>query len=62
MLYKWKPVRSRTYNRRKMSWEDDVIHCIEKIKVKNLKVAGDRRAWKRIIEKSKTLMFEVLIS
>ena len=37
-----------------MRWEVDVINSLKKIKVTNLEVAEDKRAWRRIIEKAET--------
>ena len=57
-----KPRGSITVGRPKMGWKDDVTKDLKKMKVTNLKVAEDRRAWKRIIEKTKTLTSEIVVS
>ena len=55
-IYSWKPISRRPTGRPKTRWEDDVRKDIQKIKVPNWKtLAQDRRKWKELVEKAKTL-------
>jgi hypothetical protein len=54
--YCWKPISRRPIGRPKIRWEDDVRKDIQKIKAPNWKtLAQDRRRWKELVEKAKTL-------
>jgi len=51
-----KPISRRPIGKPKTRWEDDVRKDIQKIKVPNWKtLAEDRRKWKELVEKVKTL-------
>ena len=55
-IYSWKPISRRPTGRPKTRWRDDVRKDIQKIKVTNWKtLAQDRRRWKELVEKAKTL-------
>jgi hypothetical protein len=55
-IYCWKPISRRTTGRPKIRRGDDVRKDIQKIKVPNWKtIAQDRRRWKELVEKAKTL-------
>jgi hypothetical protein len=55
-IYSWKPISRRPIGRPKIYWGDDVRKYIQKIKVPNWKtLAQDRRRWKELVEKAKTL-------
>ena len=55
-IYSWKPISRRPTGRPKTRWRDDVRKDIQKIKVPNWKtLAQDRRRWKELVEKAKTL-------
>jgi hypothetical protein len=55
-VYCWKPISRRTTGRPKTRWGDDVRKDIQKIKVPNWKtLVQDRRRWKELVEKAKTL-------
>ena len=56
-IYSWKPISRRPTGRPKTRWGgDDVRKDIQKIKVPNWKtLAQDRRRWKELVEKAKTL-------
>jgi len=55
-IYSWKPISRRQTGRPKTRWGDDVRRDIQKIKVPNWKtLAQDRRRWKELAEKAKTL-------
>ena len=55
-IYCWKPISRRPTGRPKTRWGDDVRKCIQKIKVRNWNTfAQDRRRWKELVEKVKTL-------
>ena len=55
-IYSWKPISRRPTGRSKTRWGDDVRKDIQKIKVTNWKtLAQDRRRWKELVEKAKTL-------
>jgi hypothetical protein len=55
-IYSWKPISRRPIGRPKIRWEDDVRKDIQKLKVPNWKtLVHDRRRWKELVEKAKTL-------
>ena len=55
-IYSWKPISRRPIGRPKILWGDDVRKDIQKIRVQNWKtLAQDRRRWKELVEKAKTL-------
>ena len=55
-IYSWKPISRRPRGRPKTRCGDDVRKDIQKIKVPNWKtLAQDRRRWKELVEKAKTL-------
>ena len=55
-VYFWKPISKRPTGRPKIGWEDDVTKDIQRLKVPNWKTfVQDRRRWKEVIEKAKTL-------
>jgi len=52
----WKPISKRAIRRPKTRWEDDVRKYIQTLKVPNWKtLVQDRRRWKELVEKAKTL-------
>jgi hypothetical protein len=56
----WKPISRRPIGRPKIRWEDDVRKDIQKLKVLNWKtLVQDRRRWKELVEKVKTLHKEL---
>ena len=59
-IYSWKPISRRPIGRPKIRWEDDVRKDIQKLKVPNWKtLVPDRRRWKELVEKAKTLHKEL---
>jgi hypothetical protein len=59
-IYCWKPISRRPIGRPKTRWVDDVRKDIQKLKVPNRKtLAQDRRRWKELVEKAKTLHKEL---
>jgi hypothetical protein len=59
-IYCWKPISRRPIGRPKKRWVDDVRKDIQKLKVPNWKtLAQDRRRWKELVEKAKTLHKEL---
>jgi hypothetical protein len=59
-IYSWKPISRRPVGRPKIRWEDDVRKDIQKLKVSNWKtLVQDRRRWKELVEKAKTLRREL---
>jgi hypothetical protein len=55
-IYSWKPISRRPIGRSKTRWVDDVTKDIQKLKVPNWKtLAQDKRRWKELVEKAKTL-------
>ena len=59
-IYSWKPISRRSIGRPKIRWEDDVRKDIQKSKVPNSKTfVQDRRRWKELVEKAKTLHKEL---
>jgi hypothetical protein len=55
-IYSCKPISRRPIGRLKIRWEDDVRKDIQKLKVPKCKTLGqDRRRWKELVEKAKTL-------
>jgi len=56
----WKPISKRPIGRSKTRWEEDVRKDIQKLKVPNWKtLVQDRRRWKELVEKAKTLHKEL---
>jgi len=52
----WKPISNRPMGRPKIRWEDDVKKDIRRLKVPNWKtLVQDRRRWKEVVGKAKTL-------
>jgi len=52
----WKTISKRSTGRPKIPWEEDVKKDIQRSKVRNWKtLVQDRRRWKEVIEKAKTL-------
>jgi hypothetical protein len=59
-IHSWKPMSKRPMERSKIHWEDDVRKDIQKLKVPNWKtLVQDRRRWKELVEKAKTLNKEL---
>jgi hypothetical protein len=59
-IYCWKHVSRRPIGRPKTRWVDDFRKDIQKLKVPNWKtLAQDRRRWKELVEKAKTLHKEL---
>jgi hypothetical protein len=59
-IYSWKPISRRSIGRPKIRWEDDVRKDVQKLKVPNWKtLVQDRRRWKELVEKAKTLHKEL---
>jgi hypothetical protein len=54
------PISRKPIGRPKISWEDDIRKDIQKLKVPNWKTfVQDRRRWKELVEKAKTLHREL---
>ena len=58
-IHSWKPISKRPVGRPKIRWEDDVRKYIQKLKVPNWILVQDRRRWKELVEKAKTLRKEL---
>jgi hypothetical protein len=59
-IYSRKPISRRPIGRPKICWEDDVRKDIQKLKVPNWKtLVQDRRRWKELVKKAKTLHKEL---
>jgi len=57
--HSWRPISKRPMGRPKICWEDDVKKDIQRLKVPNWKTfVQDRRRWKEVVEKAKTLHLE----
>ena len=55
-IYKWKPIANRRLGRPKNRWEDDILNDLKLVKVNNwMKLIGNWKEWKKVIEKAKTL-------
>jgi hypothetical protein len=55
-IHSWKPILKRPTGRPKARWEDDVKKDIQKLIVPDWKtLVRDRRRWKELVEKTKTL-------
>jgi len=55
-IYCWKPISRRPIERPKTRSVDDVRKDIQRLKVPNWKtLAQDRRRWKELVQKAKTL-------
>ncbi|PSN53244.1 hypothetical protein C0J52_04897 [Blattella germanica] len=56
IMYKWKPVASRTSGRPKNRWKDDIMNDIKRQKIKNrISEVQNRTKSKRFVEKAKAL-------
>jgi hypothetical protein len=56
IIHCWKPISKRPAGRQKTRWEQDVKKHILKLKVQNWRtLVQDRRRWKELVEKAKTL-------
>jgi hypothetical protein len=59
-IYSWNPISKRPIGRPRTRWEDDVRKDIQKLKVPNWKtLVQDRRIWKELVKKAKTLHKEL---
>ena len=59
-IHSWKPISRRPIGRPQIRSEDDVRKDIQKLKVPNWKtLVQDRRRWKELVEKAKTLHREL---
>jgi hypothetical protein len=59
-IHSWKPISKRPIRRPKIRWEDDVRKDTQKLKVPNGKtLIQNRRRWKELAEKVKTLHKEL---
>jgi len=59
-IHTCKPISKRQMGRPKTRWEDDGRKDIQKLKVPNWKtLVQDRRRWKELVEKAKTLHKEL---
>jgi hypothetical protein len=59
-IYSWKPISRRPIGRPKIRWEAGVRKDIQKLKVPNWKsLVQDRKRWKELFEKAKTLHKEL---
>jgi hypothetical protein len=59
-IHSWNPISRRPIGRPKIRWEDDVRKDIQTLKVPNWKtLVQDRRRWKELVEKTKTLHKEL---
>jgi hypothetical protein len=59
-IHSWKPISRRPIGRPKIRWEDDIRKDIQKLKVPNWKIlVQDRRRWKELVEKAKSLHKEL---
>jgi hypothetical protein len=55
-IHSLKPISKKPIGRPKTRWEDDGRKDIQKLKVPNWKIlVQDRRRWKEMVEKAKTL-------
>ena len=55
-IHSWKPISKRRTGRPKILWEGDIKRDKQKLKVPNWKIfVQDRRIWKEVTEKAKTL-------
>jgi hypothetical protein len=55
IIYKWKPLASRSIRRPKKKWEDDVRKDFQTMKIKNWKKSVlNRDLWKSSFERTKT--------
>jgi hypothetical protein len=60
-IHSWKPISRRPLGKRNIRWEDDVRNDIQTLKVPYWKtLVQDRRRWKELVEKAKTLHKELL--
>jgi hypothetical protein len=59
-IHSWKSISKRTIGIPKTRWQDDVRKDIQKLKVPEWKtLVQDRRRWKELVEKAKTLQKEL---
>jgi inhibitor of KinA sporulation pathway (predicted exonuclease) len=56
-IHKWQPYITRPVGRPKHRWDEDVRNDLKKMKLLKWKEqAQDRQEWKKIVEKTKTLL------
>ena len=54
-VYKWEPMLTRPLGRPKNRWENNIIHDMKKLKIKNwTSCIQDHNKWKLYVEKAKT--------
>ncbi|PSN58367.1 hypothetical protein C0J52_12999 [Blattella germanica] len=54
IMYKWKPIASRSSGRPKNRWEDDIINDIKRLKINNwITKVQNSTQWKTFVEKAK---------
>jgi hypothetical protein len=59
-IHSWKPISRRPIGRPKIRWEDGVRKDIQKLKVPKWKIlVQDRRRWKELVERAKTVHKEL---
>jgi hypothetical protein len=59
-FHSWKPISRGPIGRPKIRWEDDVRKDTQKLIVPNWRTLfQDRRRWKELVEKAKTLHKEL---
>jgi hypothetical protein len=55
-IFNWTPLTARSKGRPKQRWEDNIIHDIRQMNIKNWAACvQDRVKWKNVVEKAKTL-------
>jgi hypothetical protein len=51
----WKPIGIRTNDRPKISWRNEVIHDLRKLKLRNcLQLVKEFKIWNDLVQKNKT--------
>jgi hypothetical protein len=54
-LLVWKPMGTRSVEKPRQRWQEDVMEDLKKLKIKNWKeTAKDKRTWRDLAEKAKT--------
>jgi hypothetical protein len=55
-IYEWKPISTRPQGRLKLRWENYIKNDLKEMKLNNWRICiKDRKRWKRIVERAKTL-------
>ncbi|PSN35653.1 hypothetical protein C0J52_18075 [Blattella germanica] len=62
IMYKWKPIASRTSGRPKNRWEDDIMNDIKKLKINNwISEVQNRKNGRALLRRPKHLINKAVV-